>query len=105
MQTRYNKLIRDKIPEIIKAHGGQADYAVLSDAEYLAELDRKLNEEVAEYQESKELEELADILEVLHAICEARGYSIDQLHKVKQAKALERGGFAKKLYLKSVEKP
>ena len=52
---------------------------VLTDQEYIAALETKLNEEVAEYQEDKNLEEMADVLEVLQAICVARGYSLDQL--------------------------
>ena len=71
------KLVRDKIPQIIIADGRTPIVRTLSDEEYLSELDRKLNEEVAEYQADKSLEEMADVLEVLLAICEARGHSVD----------------------------
>ena len=71
----YNKLVRDKIPEIIEADGKTCKTHILSDDEYLAALETKLNEEVAEYQIDKNLEEMADVLEVLRAICVARGYS------------------------------
>ena len=55
---QYNKLVRDRIPEIIKADGKTCVCETLSDEHYLYLLDQKLNEELAEYQESKSLEEL-----------------------------------------------
>lgn len=99
----HNKLVRDKIPEIIAGDGKVAKTHILSDAEYLNELDKKLNEEVAEYQADKSLEEMADVLEVLYAICEARGYSIEELEQKRSDKATARGGFREKLYLEFVE--
>ncbi len=92
------KLVRDKIPEIIRGAGKEPITRVLNQEEYLSELDRKLDEEVAEYQSDKSLEEMADILEVVYALCEARGYSIDELMAVKQKKRDERGAFADKIY-------
>lgn len=92
------KLVRDKIPDIIRAAGKTPVTEILSNEEYLNELDKKLNEEVAEYQADKSIEEMADILEVLYAICEARGYSIEELMKVKEAKRNERGGFKDRVY-------
>ena len=79
----YNKLVRDKIPEIIKADGKECKTRILSKDEYIAALETKLNEEVAEYQEDKNLEEMADVLEVLQAICLARGYSLDELEAMR----------------------
>lgn len=73
------KLVRDKIPQIIREAGKVPITRLLDNEEYLKELDIKLNEEVQEYQEDKSIEEMADILEVLFAICEARGHSIDNL--------------------------
>lgn len=70
----HNKLVRDRIPEIIEKSGKKAITRTLTQEEYLMELDRKLNEECAEYQADKSLEELADMLEVMYAIAEARGY-------------------------------
>lgn len=96
---QYNKLIRDKIPDIIISKGEKPITRTLSDEEYLAELDKKLIEEVTEYQESKELEELADILEVIFAISEARGYSKDDLITAHQKKHNECGGFSEKIFL------
>ena len=97
------KLVRDKIPQIIKDAGKTPIIEILSDEDYLKELDKKLNEEVAEYQADKSIEEMADILEVLYAICEARGYSVEQLMQVKAKKQEERGGFADKIYWKGNE--
>lgn len=99
----YNKLVRDKIPEIIEADGKTCKTKTLSDEEYIASLEAKLNEEVAEYQEDKNLEEMADVLEVLQAICVARGYSLEELESVRAKKANERGGFADKIFLEYVE--
>lgn len=92
------KLVRDKIPQIIIADGRTPIVRILSDEEYLSELDRKLNEEVAEYQADKSLEEMADVLEVLLAICEARGHSADELMEVRDKKREKRGGFRDKVY-------
>ncbi len=98
----YNKLVRDKIPEIIEADGKNCKTRILSDEEYIEALEAKLNEEVAEYQEDKNLEEMADVLEVLQAICLARGYTLDELEALRAKKTDERGGFAKKIFLESV---
>ncbi len=65
-------------------------------------LDAKLNEELAEYQESKSLEELADLLEVMGAVVKARGYTWDDLTKLRKIKKEMRGGFEKRLLLKEV---
>lgn len=92
------KLVRDRIPEIIRNDGEKPIIEILSDAEYLSELDKKLNEEVAEYQADKSIEEMADVLEVLFAICEARGYSVEELMQVKESKREKRGGFKERIY-------
>ena len=98
-----NKLVRDKIPEIIEADGRTCKTHILSDEEYLSALEEKLNEEVAEYQKDKNLEEMADVLEVLQAICIARGYSLEELEALRKKKADERGGFSKKIFLESTD--
>lgn len=98
----HHKLVRDKIPDIIKSTGKQAVTRILTDGEYLAELDRKLSEECAEYQADKSLEEMADVLEVLYAIAAARGYSVEKLERVRAEKAEKRGGFADKIFLEEV---
>ena len=101
MQT-YHKLVRDRIPEIIEADGKTCVYATLSNEDYIALLDQKLNEELAEYQESKSLEELADLLEVMQAVVKARGWTLEELEQVRADKADKRGGFEKKILLKEV---
>ena len=92
------KLVRDKIPEIIRADGKKPITRTLTTEEYLEELDRKLNEEIAEYQADKSLEEMADVLEVLFAICEARGHSVEELMEVREAKREKRGGFEERIF-------
>ena len=92
------KLVRDRIPEIIKKDGKTPIIEILSNEEYLKELDKKLNEEVAEYQADKSIEEMADVLEVLFAICEARGHSVEELMEVRNAKREKRGGFEQKIF-------
>ena len=93
------KLVRDKIPEIIRNSGYEPVTRVLDDGEYVAELQKKLDEEVAEYHESKSLEELADILEVVYALCEAQGKNVSELMDVYEKKHEERGGFKEKIFL------
>lgn len=102
MAKIYNKLVRDHIPEIIEPGGRKCTTEILSDDRWLQMLDAKLNEELAEYQESKSLEELADLLEVMRAIVKARGWNWEQLEQVRQEKAARRGGFEKKILLKEV---
>ena len=98
----YNKLVRDRIPEIIEQTGKTCTYSILSDEDYLKMLDEKLNEELAEYQEDKSMEELADLLEVVRAVAVARGCSFEELEEIRRAKAAKRGGFEKKLFLEEV---
>lgn len=100
---KYNKLVRDRIPEIIEKDGHKAKFRTLSEKEYIAALDKKLQEELKEYQEDKSIEEMADVLEVLYAICYARGYTIEELETKRKEKNSERGGFEKRLFLESVE--
>ena len=98
----YHKLVRDRIPEIIEADGKTCICETLSHEEYLRLLDEKLNEELAEYQESKSLEELADLFEVMQAVVRARGWTMEQLESLRAEKAAKRGSFEKKLLLKEV---
>lgn len=100
--TIHNKLVRDGIPYIIKAAGKTCVVEVLSQDAYLRELDAKLNEELAEYQQSKSLEELADLLEVMGAVVKARSYTWDDLTHVRKEKRNQRGAFDKRIFLKEV---
>ena len=103
MKTKIcSKLVRDRIPKIIEAGGKTCVTEILSDERYLEMLDMKMNEELAEYQESKSLEELADLLEVMRAVVNARGWTLEELERVRADKAAKRGGFEKKILLKEV---
>ncbi len=98
----YNKLVRDKIPAIIQASGKVCETEILSQENYLEMLDKKLDEELNEYHKEQNIEELADLLEVLLATAKARGYSIEQLYQVCDEKRTTRGGFDEKILLKQV---
>ena len=99
----YSKLVRDRIPEIIEAAGKRCEIEILNDEEYLKAIDKKLDEELAEYHKDQNIEELADLLEVIYAAARARGYSIEELERIRVSKAQERGGFDKRILLKEVE--
>ncbi len=99
----YNKLVRDKIPKIIEADGKRCKTEVLSDEEYLKMVDRKLDEELAEYHKDQNVEELADLLELIYAAALARGCSGYELEQIRQEKAEKRGAFQKKILLREVE--
>lgn len=101
--TEYNKLVRDKIPEIIETSGERANVRILEDGEYFRELRKKLGEEVGEYLESGDSAELADILEVVLALAGASGISSEELWQIYGKKHRERGGFEKKIFLVSKE--
>ena len=98
----YNKLVRDKIPEIIEAEGKTCKTEILSDEAYLRMVDAKLDEELAEYHKEQNIEELADLLEVLYAAALARGYTLEELENVRTSKAEKRGAFREKILLEEV---
>ena len=93
------KLVRDKIPQIIEASGETPITRILEQDEYLVCLEAKLDEEVREFHESKATEELADILEVVYALAEAHGCSREELLSICQKKHDARGGFEKRIFL------
>lgn len=95
----YNKAIRDRIPEIIEKSGNTCNIKVLSDEEFLVEIEKKLSEEVSEYQKNKDATELADILEVIYRIAQLKGISREELEKIRIKKVQERGAFEKNLFL------
>ena len=101
-RTVHNKLVRDRIPEIIEASGRTCVAVTLPDDAYIGALDAKLDEELAEYQQSKSLEELADLLEVMGAVVKARGYTWDDLTRVRKEKRAVRGAFDKRIFLQEV---
>jgi predicted house-cleaning noncanonical NTP pyrophosphatase (MazG superfamily) len=99
----FNKLVRDKIPEIIEANNEICKIRILSDEEYLLELNKKIKEELNEYLESGEIEELADLEEVLRAILSVKGCSYDEFEKIRKQKVEKRGAFEEKIFLESTE--
>ena len=97
--VNHNKAIRDGIPEIMEQSGSKYNVKTLSDEEFLIQIEKKLSEEVVEYQNDKKPEELADILEVIYRIAHLRGISKEELEKIRIKKLEERGGFEKNLFL------
>lgn len=102
MEIIYNKLIRDKIPEIIKASGKASIVRKVVGDEYLKSLLNKLQEEVDEYRESKEIDELADILEIINAIVKYHNMSFNEIENIRILKKEKRGGFDQGLFLEKV---
>lgn len=96
---KYNKLVRDKIPEYIKNKGGKPIIHIADEKEYWLKLKEKLTEEINEFMEAENTEELADILEVFEAICEFKNFSKDEINRIKKKKLEERGGFKERIIL------
>lgn len=103
----YNKLVRDRIPEIIEAAGKTYRTQLLEQQEYRSELQKKMREEMAEYlgatSDKDALEELADLLEVIHALTGVHGSTPNQLEAIRAEKAEKRGGFQERIFLVEVE--
>ena len=103
MKTTYNKIVRDRIPEIIEQSGKRARFVRVSPEQALAGLSEKLVEEAAEFRESGEAEELADVLEVIHGILYHRGLSMEEVERIRLKKRGERGGFLEGVRLLEVD--
>ena len=99
---KYDKLVRDRIPEIIEKSGKSCEIQVLNEQDYLKMLDKKLDEELLEYRKDKTVEELADLLEVIYALAKTHGVTKEQLEDLRDQKAQKRGAFDNKILLKSV---
>ena len=99
---RYNKLVRDRIPEMIERDGRVPDFMILSAERYHEYLDDKIEEELTEYRASREHIELMDIVEVVQAIVESEGVSWEEFEAARNERRIERGGFAKRVWLRSV---
>ena len=95
----YYKLVRDQIPAIMEAQGKRPVFRALPQEEYTAALEQKLDEETSEFHKDKNLEELADILEVVYALTENLGYSKEELLRIYDEKHRERGGFRDRIFL------
>lgn len=104
----YNKLVRDKIPDLIKKNGESCKVEILEQEAFIVALKKKLQEEVDEYltsqHEEEAIEELADILEIIHSLAQTHHQTMNEVEKVRQIKYKERGGFNKKYYLINTNK-
>lgn len=95
----YNKLVRDKIPQIIEKQGNKYDIRIAEKDEHYELLEAKLQEEVKEFLDDKNLEELADVMEVLYGLADNLGYSEEELNSKRLEKREERGGFGEGIVL------
>lgn len=100
---KYNKLIRDRIPEIIIKDNKNPVTHIAGDKEYWSKLKEKLEEEVKEFQGKEDEDELADILEVINAICDFKQINKESLEDLRKKKAFDRGAFNKKIILEEVK--
>lgn len=96
---KYNKLIRDRIPEIIESSGKKAIVEKVQGEELLNLLNKKLQEELNEYKESGEVEELADLVEVVQAILDYKNVTLEEFNKIRETKNEFRGSFKEGLLL------
>jgi len=99
IMAKYNKLVRDKIPEYIKSKGGLPIIHIAGDVEYWEKLKEKLQEEVQEFLEAENAEEMADILEAIDAICDFKKFDKKEIESIKNKKAKDRGKFKEKIIL------
>ena len=105
MEQKYNKLVRDKIPEIIKSNGEKPITRVLTDEEYKIELEKKLNEEYQEVLNATgkdRIEELADMLEIIKYLAKLENATLDDVIAIANAKSSKRGAFNDKIFLEGV---
>ena len=105
MERIYNKLVRDNIPNIIKAKGETPITRILDDATYKRELEKKLYEEYQEVLEASccdRAEELADLLEIIRALAKLEGKSLEDIVEIADNKNIKRGAFEEKIFLEKV---
>ena len=100
----YNKLVRDKIPEDIDSEPGRkCKYRILNDEDYLKELNRKVLEEANEFIEENSIEELGDLMEVIKAIMQLKGYNIEEVNIAMKIKEDKKGAFKNRIFLEYVD--
>ncbi|MEK6854907.1 MAG: nucleoside triphosphate pyrophosphohydrolase [Nanoarchaeota archaeon] len=100
---KYNKLVRDKIPQIIKEKGKTSVTHIADEKEYWDKLKAKLKEEVDEFIKDSNKEEMADIFEVITSINFLKRWTIEEIVEVQKKKREERGGFDDKIILDEVK--
>ncbi|HEK9099875.1 nucleoside triphosphate pyrophosphohydrolase [Bacillus pfraonensis] len=102
----HNKLVRDRIPEIIKHNGKTPITRILNDKEYIEEVGKKIGEELTEYLEAEskdhKVEELADLLELINTLAQHEGVTLEDVEKIREQKAEQRGGFQERIFLVEV---
>ena len=103
MLYTYNKLIRDNNVKLMEDKGCKVTYEILDDKRYGQELDKKLQEEVSEYLADYSVEEMADVMEVIYAMLDFRGITMEEVEKVRLNKRNLKGEFKNKIFLKDVE--
>lgn len=101
--SRPQKLVRDNIPSIIQSRGAKPITRILSEVEYVQELERKLQEEVAEYLSDKNVEELADILEVVYSLGLVLQNTPNQLEELRKKKVSQNGSFKDRIFLDEIQ--
>lgn len=99
----YDKLVRDKIPAIIEEQGKTVHITKAEGISLTHYFDTKLKEELNEYYENGEVEELADLVEVIYALLFHKGVSLEEFENIREQKNQERGSFKEGIILKSVE--
>lgn len=105
MEKTYNKLVRDKIPNIIEENGGSPIIKILNESDYKIELENKLYEEYKEVIEASgddRIEELADMLEVIKSLASLENKNLNDIIDIANKKKEKRGAFDKKIYLEKV---
>lgn len=95
----YNKLVRDNIPTIIENDGKKCNCVILDDEKYVDELNKKLIEEMNEYQEEYDINELADLQEIINAIVKSKGLTLEEFNAIREKKAKKNGAFNDRIYL------
>lgn len=103
----YHKLVRNRIPQVIESTGKKFSTRILDQDEYINELKKKSNEELQEYINAKNdenaIEELADLLEIIHALAKCHGATFETVEKIRKEKLVKRGGFEERIFLIEVE--
>lgn len=100
--AKYNKIVRDKIPEVIQSSKKSCDVSYVTDKEAVAFLSKKIVEEAKEFEEAESKEELADLYEVLDAIMEKKGWRKSEIDRVRADKKKKKGAFKNNIILKNV---